>query len=254
MKKFSFLVFILLFSFQLWGQEFTIQNKITLNSGEVYIGEIVVKTSELVMIKTSSGTRYQFQLSDIKKIENYSNTRPTDENDKNLNQDISVADNFCGNIELAAGASIAKNSFGLSPTTQLNMIFGNKQMLGKDIFMGLGIGYNMTFVSQSSNQISFLPIFLRIQNTFTKNRTSPYIGIDAGYAFGLNTDYGGGPMVTVSTGIAYKLSYKTNLFAGIYAGITSISGKITETNNLGTFSYIGQNSMLNFGLKIVFQF
>jgi hypothetical protein len=254
MRNLTFLAFILLFSIQLWGQESTNIEKITLKSGEVYIGEIVAKNSEIVMIKTSEGTRFQFQLSEIKNIENYSNLPKIDNNLKISNQDITIYDNFCGNIELSAGGSIAKNSFSLSPTTQLSMIFGNKRILKKDIFFGVGIGYSMTYVSQNSDPISFLPVFFRLQNTFTKQRTSPFIEIDAGYAFGLNADYGGGPMVNITTGISHKLSYKTNLIGGIYGGITSFSGKITETNALGTFTYSGQNSMFNFGLKITLQF
>jgi len=254
MKHLSFLVFILFFSIQLWGQDSTIQDKITLKSGEVYFGEIVVRTAEMVMIKTLNGTRYQFQLSEVTKIEKRPDNQTSVENIKNLNQNISTENNFCGNIELSAGISNAKNSFSLCPTTELSMIFGNKRVLGKDIFMGLGIGYNMTLLSQNSNPISFLPLFLRLQSTLTKNRTAPFIGIDAGYAFGLNSDYSGGTLVKVSIGITRKLSYKTALFAGIYSGITSISGKITETNDLGTFSYLGHNSMINFGLKFGFQF
>jgi len=254
MKHLSFLVLILFFSIQLWGQESTIRDKITLKSGEVYSGEIVAKTTEMVMIKTSNGTRYQFQLSEVNKIEKRPDNQTSVENIKNQNQNISTENNFCGNIELSAGISNAKNSFSLCPTTELSMIFGNKRVLGKDIFMGLGIGYNITLLSQNSNPISFLPLFLRLQSTLTKNRTAPFIGIDAGYAFGLTSDFGGGPLVKISLGVTRKLSYKTTIYCGIFAGVNSITGKITETNELGTFSYIGHNSMINFGLKFGFQF
>lgn len=66
MRQFGILVLALFLSLQLWGQESASVDRITLKTGEIYIGEIVVKTSVMVMLKAKSGTRYQFQLSELR--------------------------------------------------------------------------------------------------------------------------------------------------------------------------------------------
>ena len=69
MKQISFLIICLLFTLNAWCQLTALQDKITLKTGDVYVGEIVVKTDDLIMIKTKDGSKFQFQVSEISKIE-----------------------------------------------------------------------------------------------------------------------------------------------------------------------------------------
>jgi hypothetical protein len=254
MKYTSFLIFYLLISIQLWGQESVIQNKITLNTGEVYWGEIVVKTAEMIMIKTETGKRYQFQLAEVTKIEKSLPTETKSSGDKTQIQEINKSGNFCGNIELSGGISSGLNSFPASPNTEFSMIFGNKNISKKDIFWGIGVGYNLIFLSSTNNPVEFIPVFLRMQSLLVKSITAPFIGIDAGYSFGLTPGLGGGPFIKISLGISHKTGIKSDFYGGIYGGLSSISGKVTEINDLGTFTYFGPTSMIDFGAKVGFHF
>lgn len=254
MKQIIFLTICLLFSFHLLGQETTVQDKITLNTGEIYIGKIVLKTNNMIMLTTKNGARYQFQLSEIKKMESesvsgISKSEKTDDNETTLH-----AGNFGGLVELSAGISYAKYGFGWSPNSQLSLVFGNRNVLGQNLFLGAGIAYNSTFIASGSKSIGFLPLFIRIQSTFTKKRTAPFVGMDAGYAFAINTGYGGGVLVKISAGITHKISHKTLIFVGVYTGVQSFSGTLTEINELGTFTYNGKTSMNNLGIKLGLQF
>ena len=254
MKQLYLLIFCLIISTQLWGQESVIQNKITLNSGEMYIGEIIVKTNEIVMIKAAGGKRYQFQLSDVKKIERISNNDYSDKPDKSEIPASGKDAVFCGNIELAGGIANTPNSFKSAPNAEISMIFGNKNVSGKDVFIGIGAGYSMIFLASTTNPINYLPVFIRLQSTLNKARTAPFIGLDAGYSFGLSSGFGGGPAIKVSVGVTHKTGYKSDIYAGLFGSLTSISARITETNELGTFSYNGNTSMTNLGLKFGFHF
>lgn len=250
MKQFISLVIYLFFSLYLVGQETAIEDKITLNTGEIYVGKIILKTNDMIMLTTKDGTRYQFQLSEVKKTEsnlnsNISKKEKTDDNETTLN-----SSNFGGIVELTGGVSSAKYCFGSSPNTQLSLMFGNRNLLGQNLFLGAGIGYNSTFIASSSKSIGFLPVFVRIQNTFSKGRTAPYLGMDAGYAFALNQGFGGGALVKLSAGISHKISYKTIFFAGIYAGIQSFSGTLTEVYESNSYSYFAQTTMRSEGIKI----
>lgn len=235
---------------QLLGQENNVQNKITLNTGEIYIGKVLLKNDEMIMISTKDGTRYQFPLSEIKKVESVGNESKF-END-NGNQNDNISNNFGGLLELSGGTASAKNSFGWAPNTQLSLMFGNKHLFGQQLFLGIGVGYNSSYIT--TNSISFLPLFLHIQSTLSKKRTAAFLGMDAGYAFAISKNHDGGAQVKVSGGISHKLSYKTTLIGGIYSGVQSFSGSLTEINDLGTFNYYGRTSMITIGVKFGFLF
>lgn len=251
MKYLGILVIFILGSLFVNAQDAVQKDKITLNSGEVYIGEILVQNTEMIMLRSADGTRYQFQLSEIKKVEKelvpiISIANPIDHNLTSVS--------FSGVFELSGGVTYAKNCIETSPNAQLALIFGNKNAFQKNLFLGLGIGFNNAFVSSNSTSIAFLPMFLRLQSTLTKSRTAPFVGMDAGYAFALSQGFGGGTLVKVTAGISHRINYKTFLIAGVYARVNAISGNLTETNDLGTFSYYGSTTMTSAGVKFGLQF
>ncbi len=254
MKQICFLVICVLFTLNAWCQDKTSLDKVTLKTGDVYTGEIIVKTDDLIMLKMKDGSRFQFQTSEISKIEKAIQNEESNTQSPEVTEIKKSSDNFTGIIEFAGGVSSAQNAFDSSTNTQVSLIFGNKSVLGKQLFLGAGIGYNTTLIETKSELVSFLPLFLRMQNTFSTSRTSPYIGMDAGYAFALNENYGGGLFAKLSVGISYKISYKTFISLGIYGGINSIAANQIETNNLGTFSYYGNTSMNIVGVKAGLQF
>jgi len=252
MRIFVF-VACLLFAFHASGQENNAYEKITLNTGEVYIGKVVLKTADMIMITTKEGTRYQFPLAEVAKTESEtvgSIVVP----EKVASILPAPKSSFGGLVELTAGVSSAKYSFGWSPNTQLSLLFGNKNSFGGSLFLGAGIGYNSTFVAVDTISVAFLPLFVRLQSTLSKKRTAPFVGMDAGYAIALNSEYGGGVLIKISAGIIHRISYKASLIVGIYTGVQSFSGSLTEANELGTFTYYGKTSMNNMGLKVGLMF
>lgn len=249
MKILVLLATCLLFSLHICGQENTVLDKITLKTGDVYVGKIVLKTADMIMITTKDGTRYQFQLSEIKATENQ-NLEVVSQNETE-NDALSVSSgNFGGMVEFTAGISNAKYCFGWSPNTQISLMFGNKKMLGESLFFAAGIGYNSTFIASPQQTIAFLPLFIRLQSTLSQKRNAPFVGMDAGYAIGLNSGYDGGALIKISAGISHRINYKSTLIIGVFAGVQSLSGKLTEINELGTYSYSGKTTMNTAGLKI----
>lgn len=249
MKILVLLLTCMLLSLHLCGQENIVLDKITLKTGDVYVGKIVLKTADMIMIATKDGTRYQFQLSEIKATENQ-NSDITLQNNNEDDQFSVSSGNFGGMVELTTGISNAKYCFGWSPNAQISLMFGNKKMLGESLFFAAGIGYNSTFIASPQHTIAFLPLFIRLQSTLSKKRNAPFVGMDAGYAVGLNSANGGGALIKISAGISRRINNKSSLIVGIYAGVQSFSGKLTETNELGIYSYPGKTTMNNLGLKV----
>lgn len=58
----------LLLSISTFAQQAVTQSVITLKTGERYRGEIVMRTDEILMLKTGDGKRYQFRVGEIEKI------------------------------------------------------------------------------------------------------------------------------------------------------------------------------------------
>ena len=254
MRKYIFLLFLLVFGLQLWGQETISKDKVTLTTGEVYIGEIVVKTSEMVMIKTETGAKFQFPLSQVKLIEKVSGNRLSNTQSLNSSNLLYSEDIFSGQLELAGGVSSTNNSFSTSPTAGVSLTFGNKKAFGKDVFLGAGMGYNITFFESGTNPLELIPVYLRIQNTFTKERTAPFLGVDAGYAFSVNSNFGGGSFFKLSVGIVRKINFKTSLIVGIYGGLNQISGGLTEIRENHSYTYVGSTTMTSYGARFSLQF
>lgn len=254
MKHISLIVTFLILTFQVFSQDANLQDKITLNNGEVYKGEIILKNNDMVMLKTDDGTRYQFQLSEIKSIEKEPASIKVEPEAQIVEKQEDTSGNISGIIELAGGTSSAKNLFGNSPNLQISLIFGDKNAFGQNLFLGVGIGLNNTFLTQNSPSLSLLPIFVRIQKNLTNTRLSPILGMDAGYSFCVTKEYDGGAMIKIFAGIIYKLNYKSSIFANVYGGINSIAGNLIETNELGTFSYHGNTALNSVGIKFGLQF
>jgi len=254
MKYISFIITFLILSVQVFSQDVNLQDKITLNNGEVYKGEIILKNNDMVMLKTDNGTRYQFQLTEIKSIEKEQVSENTKTESQIPEKQEYTSGNISGIIELAGGTSSAKNIFENAPNFQISLIFGDKNAFGQNLFFGVGIGLNNTFLPENSPSLSLLPLFVRIQKNLINNRLSPVLGMDAGYSFSVTKEYEGGAMIKIFGGIIYKLNYKSSIFANIYGGINSIAGSLIETNELGTFSYPGNTALNSVGIKFGLQF
>jgi len=255
MKQYLILVLCLFFSIQTWGQESVVLNEVILKTGESYIGEIVVQTADMVMIKTTQGKRYQFQLTEVKSIEKIT-TSTLKNNSNRIVLDANLpSGNFSGMLELSGAVSGAKNAFVSSPNIQAALAFGNKQAFGKNLFLGAGIGYNFISDNSNSQTIGLIPLFVRVQKTLTTDKTAPFVGFDAGYAFATNQLYSGGTFVKFSAGITQRISLKTALYAGFFAGLNSIyCSNLSETIDSGTFTYSGNTTMTSLGVKVGLQF
>jgi len=233
--------------------------KITLTTGEIYFGEILVENEQIIMIRTSDGSRYQFPRSEVKSIETdfvittgrHSERKPvpapeTTENDEKI---IML-------IDVHGGISSARHAFSHAPMAQGALVIGAKDVIFPNIFLGGGIGYSILFPNDYSEggTIDFLPVFARFQTFIGSGWLVPYFEIDVGYGFSLNSDFGGGAMLKLSVGLAQKINHQSAFYFGVFSGLQNFSGRLTETNEFGTFNYHGNSTMQNLGAKIALKF
>ncbi len=256
MKKPIALLFILFFvnSWTVFSQSVSKErDKVVMKTGEIYYGEVVFRNDEMLILQTDEGVRYQFSLEEVKDISKET-VDGSDELEKMQQEGQSdEIQNFFAVLDACGGISSAKNSFDVSPNTQVAFVLGKNKVFSENFFVGLGVGYNSSYL-KSISSLNFLPVFLRLQNTFTNNRISPFVRMDAGYAFSMTSGWDGGALVKAAAGISSRLSYKTKLFCGVYAGIQQFGGKLSETISSGTYYYEGTTNMKQLGLQLGIQF
>ncbi|MFZ4582542.1 MAG: hypothetical protein ACOYM7_07820 [Paludibacter sp.] len=245
------ILFFCFVSLGIMAQEKPVTSKVTLKTGTVYVGEIVLKNDEVVMLKDNTGARYQFQPSEIVQIEPYvvANTENSSPQTTTI-PDAHINDNFCGRFEFASTTGSLQRGAEDQPLTQFLLSFGNKKVLGKDIFVGLGSG----FLIMNNTNVNLIPIYLKVQTITNKNRTSPFWGVESGYTFSINNYYKGGAFAAVSAGTNYKVNYKTSIYAGIFGAVYSINGTFTESITQGIYAYNGNATLKTYGLKLGLQF
>jgi len=241
------LLFMSLLSCGLFSQESSTLSKITLKSGAVFVGEVILKNDELIMLKDNTGARFQFAMPEIEKIE-AATTLPTNSS-KQVNIKTTNG-NFCAHFELSLGNASARKAFSMALAPQVGLTFGNRKSFGKDLYIGIGTGYYWI----ADANLGLISAAFKIQTYTSKNRTSPFVGFESGYAFSATKNQGGGPFAKISFGINHRLNFKSAIYAGVSAAVYSISGKLSESTENGIFTYDGVTTINTLGLKVGFQF
>ena len=229
-------------------------DKITLKTGEVFVGKIQLKNAELILIESQDGARFQFPNSEIKSIEkvNLSKSSPNIDNmvvDSHPENKI-----IFGLVELSGAVFTANNKLNTVPGGQLSLTFGTKLFEQKSIFTGIGIGVNSVLNSKENETINFLPLFVTLKTKLNNNINTPYLLLRAGYSFALSDEMKGGLYSRLSAGWSHKLHENTTLLLGLHTDIQAFSGNLVETNQNGDYSYFGNSGLLNFGMNVGIEF
>lgn len=228
----------------------TIFDKITLVTGEVYVGDIIAKTDEMVMIKTLEGARYQFQLIQVKAI-----GKTTQRVEPKSGRTKYGDDNpFCVQIETGAGVLNVSDAFGTVPVGEIDFCIGYKKINNGKFFAGLGSGYSILYMSESKSTISLIPLYLRLRHTFCPEKISPFVGMDAGYSFGPDELYRGGVLIRVNAGVSIPINSKSLFFAGASAGLQQMKLNYTLQNEFGAYNAFGFQTPFSAGIKAGIQF
>lgn len=250
MKKIiPLIILLLLFSFHIFSQEKKREDIILLKNGETYRGEIVLKTNDILMLKTHDEKRFQFPINEISKIEQKNNEQGTAQT-----TDSTINKCFAGIINLSGGISSAPGAFSSSPVMNISMAFGSRNAFGTKAFLGLGIGYESIFGVENSD-LDYIPVFIQIHESLkSKNKWSPAFGAKTGYAFAVNSQYKGGPLIQISAGANYKLTETSGMFFGVFSQVRQINGTMTEQNKWGDFTSKGNGALYSAGLTASFIF
>ncbi len=246
--KFKTIILLLLLPLFIIAQ--TQKDKITLSTGEVYIGKIVFQNETMIVLRTDNGERFQFQLNQINKKEVVDESSEQPENE--------ITEVYNSNFRLMPsvqfGINNAKNKFDLALSTEVSVAMGINNFSDKNWFLGGGIGLFSIFDATSNESENFLPIFIRTQANYGNKQNALFWGIDAGYQFSLNNNYSGGLLSKVSLGYSRKISERSSLLFSLSAAIRNVETQLTELKNNTNYLYTGTTNIAGLGINVGFMF
>lgn len=199
---------------------------VVLRTGAEIRGTIVFQNEDVVIIKDTSGARYQYPRADVQSVSAEKTGEKNEANDEfpegapkvNASKKLSVL------LELAGGgATIPSELTGGS--FEGGLAFGSHHIGAKHIFVGGGVSYRGIYTQ--GTQYAFLPIQFIARFPIVEQRHTPIVGFSAGYGVGLSKDYSGGLCAGVNVGYCYRINEKTALL--VAADVQWQQARITTT-------------------------
>ncbi|MCM1034857.1 MAG: hypothetical protein NC038_04720 [Paludibacter sp.] len=216
---------------------------ITLLSGQQISGNILFQDSDVIVIKTDDGTRYQYLKSEIKNITDIADNNNTQNKIKQNNTPKKVT----ASVQIAAGAAtLTGRNWGTSINASIRI--GTHNLLNKHIFLGGAIGYQAYILTQQNFQ--FIPITINADIPFLQDKHAPYIALAAGYGCALSKNYKGGAHAQIEIGYRYNFNTKNTLLIGIYAQLQQTTLNIDEYIDLQPYNTTTTRTFRNFGIKV----
>ena len=212
---------------------------VVLQSGKEIQGTILVQNEEVVIIKTASGSRFQYPIGEVKTIRKdasanqgdaVSNNSPAPQSGRGTGggektsptsvKKVSVA------IELAGGAASKPEDDKTYGNLSANLLVGSHDLLNHGIFLGGSVGYlgalytttqtivttTTPIVKTTTTAYSFLPIALAARIPLLQHKHAPMLGLQLGYGVALSKDYQGGLNAGLNIGYCYRISERQRLY------------------------------------------
>lgn len=213
----------------------------------VHEGELMLKNDEIIMIRSISGSRFQFKLSEVAQIETVE-LKPQSTPDSTL---IKTPSLITAKISVAGGVSSAKNFFSNQFSSGAWLVFSSNNPNNKLLTTGAGAG--VISITNRDQRISLVPLFLHFQISSNKKKGA-FAGLDAGYSFATNENINGGMCGQLNIGYQIRTGKKSALLFAVTGAIYSINTTLTELNLTGSYRYEGATTIVFTGIKTSWKF
>lgn len=252
---------------------------VVLQSGKEIQGTILVQNEEVVIIKTTSGSRFQYPADEVKTIrkENSDHQGGADPStspregktidDKQASPSsvkrVSVA------IELVGGAASKPKDDNTYGNISANLLVGSHDLLNRGIFLGGSVGYlgalytttqtivttTTPIVKKTTTAYSFLPIAIAARIPLLQHKHAPMIGMQLGYGIALSKDYQGGLNAGINLGYCYRISDRQRLYIAadcqLQQAFINTTEHITDTEgNNHTYTHHAGQCFIQYGVRL----
>ena len=208
------LAFLLLFVPVLaFGEQSTTLHKLLFHSGRVVVGEIVLRNDEVVIVKDSYGSRFQFPMSDVVEITEVIDKDASEKHEEDVaSRTITNAKRTSLGIHVAGGLVNLDGSTGGSIAADVRL--GANNLGGRRIFLGGQVGYRALLVEKKT--LSIIPIDVVTEIPLMQGNHVPMIGANIGYGIGINNIRGG-----VNAGLTFGYRYHFSRTGAFHIGLVA---------------------------------
>lgn len=255
---------------------------VVLQSGKEIQGTILVQNEEVVIIKTASGSRFQYPIGEVKTIRKdgsanqgdaVSNDSPAPQSDRgeaggekaspSSVKKVSVA------IELAGGAASKPEDDKTYGNLSANLLVGSHDLLNRGIFLGGSVGYigalytttqtivttTTPIIKKTTTAYSFLPIALAARIPLLQHKHAPMLGLQLGYGVALSKDYQGGLNAGLNIGYCYRISERQRLYIAadcqLQQAFINTTEHITDSEGLThDFTHSAGQCFIHYGVRV----
>ena len=209
---------------------------LVLKSGKEIHGIILVQNEEVVVVKTTSGSRFQYPTKEVKTIRKEGSDNQVGAQGSTSSQERNTTDakqvspssvkKVSVAIELVGGAASKPKDDNTYGNISANLLIGSHNLLHRGIFLGGSVGYlgalytttqtivttTTPIVKKTTTAYSFLPITLAARIPLLQHKHAPMIGMQLGYGIALSKDYQGGLNAGINLGYCYRISDRQRLY------------------------------------------
>ena len=241
---------------------------IRLKSGKTIEGTIIFEDTEVVVIRDTTGTRYQYPKTELSSDEEPLNSlNPLNSsnllNSSSPDEDPQVSAEVRASRKVAMGASVFGGAMLMpgqmpEPTTPTwgghvgsEVMVGTSDLFRHRIFLGGAVGYQVYI--RDGKPISFIPIKLRAEVPLMLAQHAPMLTMGVGYGVGLQ-GVKGGLCADVAFGWRYAYSRNGSFFLGAFADFQGAEVRITETISDKQYTSWAYRNLCGWGAKMAVYF
>jgi len=197
---------------------------VTLRSGKVVRGEILVNNAEVVIVKTVEGARFQYPAGEVESIKDDDSEEVVEENAETEKKKIHGKKTVIL-LDVGTGGTIIPHTKGGAYAGGEVMI-GSRYVGTKQLFLGGGLGVHATITPDQT--YTFLPLQVAIKVPFLEGKHSPFVGAAIGCGFALSKKYSHGIFTYAQAGYRYKFNNGSALMVGLKAQFQQTKANVTE--------------------------
>lgn len=201
-------------------EENAVLHRVLFHSGRVVVGEIVLRNEDVVIIKDSYGSRFQFPMSDVVEITEVIDKEASEkhEEEKSSRSMTNIKRTSLG-VHVAGGLVNLGGSMGGAIAADFRL--GANNLGGKRIFLGGQVGYRGLMVEDKV--YSIIPIDIVTEIPLRQGDHVPMIGANIGYGIGVGSGMRGGVNAGLAFGYRYHFSRTGAFHIGIEAEVQQLA-------------------------------
>lgn len=192
---------------------------VVLKSGQRVRGDILFQNEQVIVVKTTNGSRFQYLQSDVQQVLDDEEAAPATEEKKEEQKakKVAVGLQLGGGMSSLTGSAVDGRQNMLGGNVQADLEIGTADLLQRRIFLGGAAGYHL--LSVGGRTCSFIPLQVRMEAPLTQGKHAPLLGVGAGYGISASKGIKGGFYADINLGWRCQMSDKHAMLLALYSNM-----------------------------------